>query len=99
MGWASGVSVFDAALDAFLDYVPEEDKYKAVYEFYQGMGDWDTEIESRYWNYLAPGFWEDHEYLVDDEIAWGAGQFPWDVLQISEERWENYKETGSFFYE
>ena len=50
MGWASGTSIFDAALDAFIEYVPKKKRPKAVRPFFEELlnGDWDTIDESKY---------------------------------------------------
>lgn len=69
MGWCSGTDIFDSALDAVLDYVPE-DKVEAVVEAIARPlweNDWDCETDSKYWDLLKPVYkrrrgWEDIDF-------------------------------------
>lgn len=56
MGWCSATGLFDDILDTVLEYIPE-DKVSEVVEaiaipFWEG--DWDCEMDSKYWELLKP---------------------------------------------
>ena len=57
MGWGSGTSLFDRAVDAFFELNDnEEDRKTFIFKMWDAFSDsdWDTEDESKYYDYLAP---------------------------------------------
>lgn len=73
MGWASGTSFFDAALDSFLDYVPLSERMYAVKRFYlRGFqySDWDTQHESRYFEEYLVHIMHSLGEIEDEEYEW-----------------------------
>ena len=57
MGWGSATTIFDRIVDEVIEYIPEDRRLrvleKIAEEFW--MEDWDTEMESRYFDaYLLP---------------------------------------------
>ncbi len=89
MGWCSGTEYFDDGLDTFLKYVPEDQKFAVVREWYDSFAysDWDCQSESKYYqDYVQhfeiqdDGITEWHTVLYinrsDSHCSCGRGAFP-----------------------
>lgn len=76
MGWGGATDIFDSVVDLLLEvgskplfngeYPPHEVSYM-VNKAYTGIewDDWDTESESRYWEYLEPVMRKNYPHLFD----------------------------------
>lgn len=72
MGWGSATNIFDRIVDEVIEYIPEDRRLrvleKIAEEFW--MEDWDTEMESRYFDaYLLP-IMRKRDMLDDDFDEW-----------------------------
>lgn len=69
MGWCSGTQIFDDVLDAVLPYLEGEQIEQVVEKIAISLweGDWDCEMDSKYWDILKPIYkrrfgWEDIDF-------------------------------------
>lgn len=77
MGWGSATEIFDGAVDVALKFIPASHHYadaalRAVVEaMYTQIdwGDWDTQDESRHYNYLIDVMYDQGE-LDEDYYQW-----------------------------
>jgi hypothetical protein len=70
MGWSSGTEIFDAGLNIFLKYVPEEAIDSVLLHWYDVVTaqDWDTVEESDYYDMLRPVLVANGELDDDDDV-------------------------------
>lgn len=72
MGWGSAVDLFDEIMDAIIPYVPinklEEVAEKIANPLW--MGDWDTEMDSKYFDSILLPIMRRRDMLDDDFDEW-----------------------------
>lgn len=68
MGWCSATGIFDGILDAVLPIIPEEKREEVIEAIAVPLweGDWDCEMDSRYWPLLEPIYYRRFPHLADD---------------------------------
>ncbi len=106
MGWCSGTEFFDDGLDTFLKYVPEDEKFAVVKEWYDSFAysDWDCQGESKYYqDYIQhfeiqeDGIKEWHTVLYinrsDSHCSCGVGAFPSENSHYTAAGWGDKPET------
>lgn len=72
MGWGSATHIFDHLVDSIIDFLPEERRLEVLEKIAEPlwMEDWDTEMESKYFDdYLLP-IMRKRDMLDDDFDEW-----------------------------